>query len=142
MPTQPGTRIEELMDAACWELLESGSLGRIAVTMEDGVDIVPVNYLIKDRLIYFRSAPGSKLVQITQTPTVAFEADGVRDRYRWSVVVKGKAERMSLDTEIEDSGVNRLPSLSPSDKWNYVRIVPAAITGRRFISTRHTSTSA
>ena len=124
--------IEELSEDVCWELLDAATLGRLAVAADDGVDIFPVNYLVNDRVIFFRSAPGSKLVDITEHPSVAFEVEGTHRRVRWSVVVKGKAQRLGEDTDIEESGVLGLRSVSPTEKWNYVRILPTAVTGRRF----------
>ena len=82
--------------------------------------------------IYFRSAPGSKLMELAENPTVAFESDGRQWGKRWSVVVHGTAERLWDDTEIEACGILHLPTSSPTAKWNYVRITPTTITGRRF----------
>jgi nitroimidazol reductase NimA-like FMN-containing flavoprotein (pyridoxamine 5'-phosphate oxidase superfamily) len=121
-----------LTERQCWEALESADLGRLAIRTGDDIDIVPVNFLVKDRLLYFRSAPGTKMVELTRMPRVALEADGIRAGRLWSVTVKGDAQRLSVDSEIEASGIQRLHSLDPSTKWNYVRITPRAISGRRF----------
>lgn len=128
--------VEELAEHVCWELLGDASLGRLALCTDDGVDIFPVNFLVKDRVVFFRSAPGSKLIDLTAHPAVAFQVEGTHRRARWSVVVKGRAERMALDSEIEASGVLGLHTLSPTEKWNYVRILPGAVTGRRFVGPR------
>ena len=122
--------------AECWQLLAGADVGRFAVVAGDGVDIFPVNFLVKNDVIYFASAPGSKLIDLTLNPQVAFEADGIADRRRWSVVVKGTATRLGFDTEIEESGVKELHSMAPTEKWNYVRIDPQVITGRRFTASR------
>ncbi len=126
--------VEQLDVATCWSLLRSETIGRLAVRTSTGVDIFPVNFLVTGAMIFIRSAPGSKLVDIANEPEVAFETDGKHGRTRWSVVAKGTAERMPYDTDIHDSGVLELRTLTSSAKWNYVRIVPASITGRRFRS--------
>jgi nitroimidazol reductase NimA-like FMN-containing flavoprotein (pyridoxamine 5'-phosphate oxidase superfamily) len=131
--------VEELDADACWQLLSTATIGRIAVVVDDGVDIYPVNYLIRDHALYFSSAPSAKMVGIAANPRVAFEVDGLRERRRWSVVVRGKAVRLEADQEIEESGVLSLHSLPPTDKWNYVRIDPDVVTGRRFFSARRRS---
>lgn len=136
MPASTEPDIEQLPEDECWALLASTELGRLAVVADDGVDVFPVNFVVKDRLIFFSTAPGSKLIDITEQSRVAFEADGIANRSRWSVVVKGSARRLALDSEIEESGVRALHTLSPTDKWNYVRITPTTVTGRRFRSTR------
>ena len=134
MNSTTAPEIENVTEEVCWELLETEQIGRLAVTAKDGVDIYPIDYLVANGVIYFRSAPGRKLINLTADPTVAFEADGTVDRQRWSVVVRGTANRMDSDSEIEASGVNQLKSHSPTTKWNYVQITPSTITGRRFFT--------
>lgn len=128
--------VTDLSGDECWQLLEASTLGRLAVLLDDGVDIFPVNFLVQDRVIFFASAPGSKLVDVARHPLVAFESDGTTRGDRWSVVVRGRATRLSIDADIVASGVRMLHSLSPTQKWNYVRILPATVSGRRFTAAR------
>ncbi|MHC5797492.1 pyridoxamine 5'-phosphate oxidase family protein [Lacisediminihabitans sp. FW035] len=133
--TQPTeSPVDVLGDEASWHLLASADLGRLAVSIDGGVDIFPINYVVADRVIFFRTAPGSKLMDLTKHPIVALETDGTHHRRRWSVVVKGSAVRLGSDEEIEASGVLSLHSLVPTEKWNYVRIIASSITGRQFTS--------
>jgi len=127
-----GSSVRTLDAPDCWALLRANSLGRIAVVAPDGVDIFPVNYLVDHDSVLFRSAPGTKLVDIAHDPVVAFEVDGTDDRHRWSVVLRGTARRLDVDDEIEASGVLGLATLIPIDTHNYVRLVPRVVTGRRF----------
>ena len=142
MPTHPWltpeetARVDELSPDKCWKLLEKAPVGRLAARSEDGVDIFPVNFIVKDHVVYIRSAPGSKLVDIAHASSVAFEADGSRRRTHWSVVIHGEATRMSYDADIVDSGILDLPTATSSSKWNYIQIVPSSITGRRFKQSR------
>jgi nitroimidazol reductase NimA-like FMN-containing flavoprotein (pyridoxamine 5'-phosphate oxidase superfamily) len=122
----------ELSLDECWTRLEDETLGRLAVRTSDGVDIFPVNFTVHDRVLFLRSAPGSKLVDMTSYPAVAFEVDGRQAGMHWSVVVKGEAQRLSSDAEIEASGVLTLHTMTSTAKWNYVRILPDSVTGRRF----------
>lgn len=123
--------IDDLAPEQCWELLRSTGLGRLATSVGGIVDIFPVNYFVHDGALLFRTAPGSKLQSIVSDPIVAFEVDGVDTRWHWSVVVYGTAERLSSDVEIIETGVMELVSWSPTLKYNYVRITPDDITGRR-----------
>ena len=140
LPVPAGVLSEEvseisiLTDDECWSALASAAIGRLAVRMGDAVDIFPVNFGVTDRMIYLRSAPGSKLIDIVRYPQVAFEADGSGRHTRWSIVVKGEAERMSSADDIEASGVLHLATMTTAAKWNYVRITPSSVTGRRFVS--------
>lgn len=122
---------EVLGEAECWELLAGESVGRIAVCTPTGADIFIVNYLVAGHAVFFRSAPGTKLMAITANPRVAFEADGRHRLHQWSVVVRGTANRLDTDQSIEESGVLRLATAAAGDKWNYVRIEPRSVTGRR-----------
>ena len=136
MPTSAESALEILGEEESWHLLASADLARLAVSIDDGVDIFPINYVVADRVIFFRTAPGSKLMDLTAHPIVALETDGTHNRRRWSVVVKGSAVRLGSDEEIESSGVLSLHSLVPTEKWNYVRITASSITGRQFTSSR------
>ncbi len=120
-----------LTEQQCWRLLARTKVGRLAVIVDGHPDVFPVNFLAKDRQIFFRSAPGSKLSGLAASPTIAFEADGRRLTYRWSVVIKGTAHRLDRDDEIEASGIQSLGTASGGVKWNYVRIDAESITGRR-----------
>ena len=130
--SQPG--IEVLDDEACWNLLTSVSVGRVAVDVAGQPDIFPVNYVVHDRGIVFRTGPGTKLAGAVLSGHVAFEIDGYESHRRtaWSVVVKGRAhqiERMSELFEAEDLPL--FPWVA-FDKPDFVRIVPTLVTGRRF----------
>lgn len=124
--------VRELTAAECWRLLSTHTLGRFAVQFGDGVDIFPVNYLVHDGGIYFRSAPGSKLADLTRHHQVAFEIDGQLAHHVWSVVVHGEATRLGREDEIVKSRVQELAAWHPGDKFNYVRIEPASVSGRNF----------
>ena len=116
----------------CWSRLEEESVGRLAICMDSGVGIFPINFTVHDNALYVRTAPGTKLIEMAKRPDVAFEIDGRRVGTHWSVVVKGEAERLNSDEEIEASGVLALHTATPTAKWNYVRIRPETVTGRRF----------
>lgn len=123
---------EILDEETCWELLAEAEVGRVVFTDDDDIEVFPVNHSIGGRSILFRSAPGSKLELVAEHPRVAFEVDGHSDDEAWSVILWGVAERLSFDDEIEHSGILGLVSWSPEEKFNYVRITPDRMSGRRF----------
>lgn len=125
--------VEELDDEECWRLIARGSLGRLAVVAGDGMpDVFPMNFLVRDRHIFLRTAPGGKLQSVAARPAVAFEVDGATTTHFWSVVVHGLAQRLDADDAIEMSGVLDLQSLNPIPKNDFVELRPTTITGRRF----------
>ncbi|MBG6237843.1 nitroimidazol reductase NimA-like FMN-containing flavoprotein (pyridoxamine 5'-phosphate oxidase superfamily) [Mycetocola sp. CAN_C7] len=135
-PAPAPADVESLDQEECWRLLGSTDFARLAVADDHGADIFPINFLAKGRSLFFRSGPGTKIVSLTRTPGVALEVDGIDDRKRWSVVVRGDARRLNVDAEIDASGVADLHSLTTSDKWNYFEVVPRVVTGIRFRAAR------
>jgi nitroimidazol reductase NimA-like FMN-containing flavoprotein (pyridoxamine 5'-phosphate oxidase superfamily) len=119
-----------LDEEGCWRFLGSNGIGRLAISIESGVDIFPINYLVAEGKIFFRSAPGTKIVELTRDPRVAFEADEHTFLARWSVVVRGTARRLTTDDEIERSGIHRLATWQSGDKFNYFEINPNVVSGR------------
>src|SRR5207248_6454532 len=67
--------LEQIPESECLSILGRHSLGRIAVVVERQPQIFPVNYALKDRIIVFRTAPGTKL-SYAPSSNVAFEIDG------------------------------------------------------------------
>ncbi|MEO8908449.1 MAG: pyridoxamine 5'-phosphate oxidase family protein, partial [Microbacteriaceae bacterium] len=94
--------VQHLSSEECWSLLNGEGIGRLATAVVDPVtgavkpDIFPIDYLVHGGAILFRSAPGSKLIDLTAQPAVAFQAGRRDGRRYWSVVVHGQAERMGL----------------------------------------------
>lgn len=139
MAAEPGdSAIEELGTAECWGLLESVTLGRLAVTGLDGApDVFPLNYTVHNGSLYARSAHGAKVLDIATRAAAALEIDGEDDTSHWSVVVRGAAARVEHDAEIRDSGVLRLGSANPANKPHVIRLTPSTVTGRRFRKGAH-----
>lgn len=129
-PASPGPDTAILDEESCWRLLGGTGIGRLAISTESGVDIFPINYLTTEGKIFFRSAPGTKIVELTRDPRVAFETDEHTFLARWSVVVQGTARRLASDDEIRRSGIQKLATWQSGDKFNYFEIQPSAISGR------------
>ncbi len=127
--------LDSLEEDTCWHYLDTGTIARLAVTAESGPDIFPINYLTRNRILFFRSAPGTKIVDLTNHPQVAVEIDGNHDKEWWSVVVHGTARRLNDDAEIQASGITNLHTTTPTTKWNYFQITPHTVTGIHFHTT-------
>jgi len=125
---------EILSETECWELLDHTTVGRLAVDIAGQPDIFPINFVVDDRGIVFRSAAGTKLAGAVLNGVVAFEIDGYQpgDRTAWSVVVKGNARPIERMQELFDAEDLPLFPWLAWDKPNFVRIEPAVVTGRRY----------
>lgn len=139
MTTAPGTTPRDLTADESWRLTRSESIGRLALIDHrhsahgPSAAVYPVNFLVHDGAVYFRSGPGSKMVDLTAHPRVVFELDGHRGRRHWSVVIHGDAHRLNSDAAIENSGIQQLEAFHDDGKNNFVRIDVESITGRTFL---------
>lgn len=127
--------LELLDERDAMDLLRSGSVGRVGVTIGALPAIFPVNYGIVDGAIVFRSSTGTKLAAALRGAIVAFEVDDYEraGRRGWSVLAVGRSELVHdldvtfkvLDAEIEPwaGGV----------RTHIVRIQPEMLTGRRIV---------
>jgi nitroimidazol reductase NimA-like FMN-containing flavoprotein (pyridoxamine 5'-phosphate oxidase superfamily) len=125
--------LEELSRDACLAFLRDGTVGRIAVVVDDQPIILPVNYRLAEEpsgpLLVVRTRPGNV---IEQAPTnVAFEIDSI-DRVNhqgWSVLVRGEL--------LHAYPVSATRELYETDPWltdrreAWLFIDPFAISGRK-----------
>jgi uncharacterized protein len=133
MTTEHAPPHETMSESASWSQLRQAEVGRLAVALDDGPDIFPVNFVVDRGSVVFRTAAGTKLAASAGRP-VAFEVDGYDAAVgqAWSVVVKGMAHEVKgFDAVIDALHLPLFPWHRPS-KPRIVRIEPASISGRRF----------
>ncbi|MEF3122516.1 pyridoxamine 5'-phosphate oxidase family protein [Kocuria flava] len=124
--------VTELTQEQCWDHLASARFGRIATMDGDEIEITPINLVADDGRIYFRTAPGTKLLHLLLHDRVAVQVDHAQGGEAWSVIVRGTA-RLLTDPE-ETRRVDELPLRPWLDtvKLEYVEVVPTKVTGRLF----------
>lgn len=125
--------ISILSASECWELLSSAPLGRLITNVDGQPEVFPVNFVVQNRTVLFRTAEGTKLVSTVINDHVLFEADGYDAVEGWSVVVKGSARVVRTDEDIAEAERAGLLSWTSTEKQHFVRIRPLNITGRRFV---------
>lgn len=129
---------EVLSADECWRLLATADLGRLAIDVAGELEIFPINFVVDERTLVFRTAEGTKLAALTISSHVALEADGFEGdgNTAWSVVVKGTAERLErFDQIYAAEELPIIPWAGGAKQW-FVRINPAQVSGRRFASAR------
>jgi uncharacterized protein len=132
---QPG-RIEELTRSECFGLLAAGNLGRVAVVDDRGPVVFPVSFVLDRHTVVFRTEPGTKLCAARQGSLVCLEADGTdaAGRTRWSVIVRGEITEVTDPAELVRLRALPLRVQAPGARGHFVRILPAALTGRRIVA--------
>ena len=126
----------ELSPEDCWAFLRSQQVGRLAVSVGGVPDIFPVNYAVADLTILFRTAPGTKLLELAANQSVAFEADRWNVAEGVSVVLRGRAHVLE-GQEAEQLAHVELTTWAPGERPVLVQIRPAAVTGRRLTLKAH-----
>lgn len=122
-----------LTEEQSWQLLRTVQLGRLVLVVSGRPDIFPVNFAVQDKTLVFRTAPGTKLAELTVNDHILFEADAVLPEEGWSVVVRGTAQQLQTSHEIADAEALGLQTMVPTVKEHYVRITPTEVSGRHFL---------
>lgn len=139
--------IEDLTRDEAVELLESIGYGHLACSRDDRPYVVPVHYAFADGNVYVYTTEGKKSDIIKANPNVCLQVEDVTTDRDWrSVIVEGKAERVSAGDE-RDLVIGLISKINPTftpavsirwlDSWVrenvevIFRIVPENISGRR-----------
>ena len=128
--------LEVLVAEQCLELLARSRLGRIAVTIGAVPAIFPVHYQLLDGQVVFRTGKGTNLHTASANTVVAFEVDDVDPTWNrgWSVLVVGVARELRDNVAIA-LALDQAPNLwDPGAGSHVISIMPAFLSGRRFVS--------
>jgi nitroimidazol reductase NimA-like FMN-containing flavoprotein (pyridoxamine 5'-phosphate oxidase superfamily) len=129
--------LEELSRVECVSLLATTTLGRVGVSIAALPAVLPVNFVVDEGEIVFRSVPGTKFDGATARTVVAFEADHYDPETAsgWSVLVRGVAREV-----VDEDELARLRAL-PLTAWafdsaakRFVRIAMELVTGSRIVA--------
>ncbi|MER7045070.1 helix-turn-helix domain-containing protein [Streptomyces jumonjinensis] len=129
--------LRELGEDECRALLSQGGVGRVALIASDGPAVVPVNYLLADDEIVYRTAPDTVPASAAEAAEVAFEVDHIDDTFSqgWSVLVVGEARRITdPDTIRELEPKARGLAWAGGERPLWLAISPRRITGRRIVN--------
>ena len=127
--------MRELTTDECVELLSTVGVGRVALCLDEGPTIYPVNFVVAGLAIVFRTAVYSTLGgAIVKRPPLAFEVDEIDHERRraWSVVARGIAEPLDDPEELDalDPSKRLVPWVQGSRNL-VVRLAWRSLEGRR-----------
>jgi len=131
-PHPDGEPVLVLTDEQCWRLLERTRHARLGLAVNGEPDIVPVNVRVHEGGVYFRTAPGSKLAELTVNPNVVVQADGILADQAWSVLAHGTARRLETEAEVEQAEALGIKPWVPTIKDFHVRVDVTRLSGRHF----------
>lgn len=124
--------ISVLDESDCRAHLADAAIGRAAVVVGNVAHVFPVNFVLDNDEIVFRSGPGTKLDAAVAGSTISFEVDAFDpiDHSGWSVLVIGVA-RLVVDPD-DRVRLSRIP-LRPwaADDGEWIRLRPVTYSGRR-----------
>ncbi|WP_329171845.1 pyridoxamine 5'-phosphate oxidase family protein [Streptomyces sp. NBC_01477] len=134
-PGQPGPGprpvLEQLTAAECWDKLGTHGVGRVAVPVQPGPAVLPVNYTVDDGAIVYRTSPGDAAAP-APGEAVSFQVDRVDDHLSrgWSVLLTGIADRIEDPAQIERLAARAAEPWAGGDRAVWIRIRPGRVTGR------------
>ncbi|MDQ0028698.1 pyridoxamine 5'-phosphate oxidase family protein [Arthrobacter bambusae] len=123
----------ELNTAQCWDLLCSHHTGRFGFSYKGRIMILPVNYLVHNTAIYFRTSPVGSIGDAVPRLTSSFQIDAARpDRSEgWSVLVSGPSSWVQEPDVLAFLRGRAMPEPWGGGERNlFVRIHAAVVTGR------------
>ncbi|HTQ15817.1 pyridoxamine 5'-phosphate oxidase family protein [Mycobacterium sp.] len=127
-----GDGVTILPEHECWDLLKSMALGRLVTAADGRPQIFPVNFVVQNRTVLFRTAEGTKLISVAINNHVVFEVDDHDVAEGWSVIIEGRTRSLRTDEELKEAEHAQLLPWTASAKTHYIRILPERVTGRRF----------
>jgi uncharacterized protein len=139
--TMQGSRkphtFQDIDPEECLSLLTSRSAGRVAFNSEDGIMVLPVNHVVHDGDVYFRtSAYGVIAEALRHHEQLTFQIDDHDEFLRagWSVLVIGPAEVVDPHEALVSLDSTEHPEpWAAGSRTLTVRIQPRHISGRRVL---------
>jgi nitroimidazol reductase NimA-like FMN-containing flavoprotein (pyridoxamine 5'-phosphate oxidase superfamily) len=129
--------LEALSGEECARLLAPGGVGRLVTVDARGPVALPINFAVIDGDIVFRTAAASP-VAATEGRQVGFEVDRLDEAMHegWSVLVTGKARRVTDRGEVEEELRGRdVEPWAGGQRDVYFRLTPTETSGRRIRAT-------
>ncbi len=95
-------QLEELSQEECLLRLKATGVGRVAGVLDSRPYVCPVNYVIHEGAVIFRTRSGSHLHKATLDSYAAFEIDSADFMYHegWSVLVQGRSSHVVDPAEV------------------------------------------
>lgn len=118
----------------CWNLLATTTVGRLGFASDDGIAVLPLNFIVFEEAIYVRTNTETVIARLAEgCDDVAFEVDHHEDMFQsgWSVLVRGStAEADADEAERAVHSSTRLGPWAPGERSLVIKLNPRRIDGR------------
>ncbi|PJJ57308.1 nitroimidazol reductase NimA-like FMN-containing flavoprotein (pyridoxamine 5'-phosphate oxidase superfamily) [Mumia flava] len=137
---EPQARLVELTAHECRQLLAGQRAGRIAFVADGRIQVIPVNHMVREEALYFRTVPfgvlGEALDAGGGSMDASFQIDGIdTDSHTgWSVLASGTARREE-DPDVLRSlfAPDRATPWAGGERRLWVAMDLVELTGRRIV---------
>ena len=133
-----GPNLEAMTYDQCVDELAKLSVARVGYVDSGWPTVVPVNYAVRNGLIFIRTQEGGKLEAARRNDVVCFEVDDtdVSTRTGWSVVAHGALQVVQDPGTLLDAWEADPSPWIEGGRWHWLQLVPFSLTGRRVTANR------
>jgi hypothetical protein len=125
--------LDEIGREECIRLLRGETVGRVAFCSEGHPVVLPVNFVVLNESVIFRTGPGAKLEAAVLGGPIAFEVDAIDRWYHegFSVLVVGRCREVTDPPELEFLKHAPLVPWAGAGRDHFVKISLDEVSGRR-----------
>lgn len=124
--------LTHLSTQECWDRLGTHGIGRVAVPVQPGPAVLPVNYLVDGGTVVYRTQAGGPAAP-APGEGVSFQVDQIDDHLSrgWSVLLTGTAEHVEDPAQTAVLVSRAQEPWAGGDRPLWIRVRPKRVTGRR-----------
>lgn len=128
-------QLVELGQDESWELASRQPFCRVAWATGAGPTVIPVNHIVHDGALWFRTAAESSLIREVDDEPIAILVDEMDNETRlgWSVQMRGVAHVHWHAEEVPEA-VRSLHSWASGARPLWIELRPDEVHGRRLVS--------
>jgi nitroimidazol reductase NimA-like FMN-containing flavoprotein (pyridoxamine 5'-phosphate oxidase superfamily) len=132
-------QLVEMTRKECLDALGSKGVGRLAYTTYDGPRVIPVNYVLTEDGVIFRTVPDGEVARHALDTRCAFEIDETDEFFEagWSVLVVGVAQLLT-EADFRRLRYGRIPEpWAAGPRVLFVKVPLLQLSGRQLLSGGH-----